>query len=103
MFGMRSSLYMIAGSKTSSPAKVTATPAAYRASEAYATFPRRYQSGSAVDLLLVSSAGALQRYPAPKASCNNRSRSPHSSARTPMQSMPAIGTATAIRTFWCAH
>jgi hypothetical protein len=39
MFGMRSSLYMIAGSKTSSPAKVTATPAAYRASEAYATFP----------------------------------------------------------------
>jgi hypothetical protein len=66
MFGMRSSLYMIAGSKTSSPAKVAATPAAYRASEAYATFPRRYQSGSAVDLLLVSSAGALERYPAAK-------------------------------------
>jgi stage II sporulation protein D len=65
MFGMRSSLYMIAGSKTS-PAKVTATPAAYRPSEAYATFPRRYQSGSAVDLLLVNSTGALQRYPAVK-------------------------------------
>jgi stage II sporulation protein D len=66
MFGMRSSLYTIAGSKTSSPAKVTVTPAAYRPSEAYATFPRRYQSGSAVDLLLVSSTGALQRYPAVK-------------------------------------
>ena len=66
MFGMRSSLYMIAGSRTSS-AKPTATPVVYQPSAAYATFPRRYQSGSAVDLLLVSRTGALQRYPVVRA------------------------------------
>jgi stage II sporulation protein D len=35
----------------------------YKPSAAYATFPRRYQAGSAVDLLLISSTGAPQRYP----------------------------------------
>jgi stage II sporulation protein D len=38
IFGMRSSLYMIAGSSTSSP-KATANPAAYQPRTAYATFP----------------------------------------------------------------
>jgi stage II sporulation protein D len=66
MFGMRSSFYMIAGSRTSST-KPTATGVVYQPSAAYATFPRRYQSGSAVDLLLVSRTGALQRYPVVKA------------------------------------
>jgi hypothetical protein len=61
MFSMRSSLYAIAGGTTAS----SATPRAvvYKPSAAYATFPRRYQAGSAVDLLLISSTGALQRYP----------------------------------------
>jgi stage II sporulation protein D len=65
MFGMRSSLYMIAGSSTSST-KATVSAAVYQPSAAYATFPRRYQAGSAVDLLLVSPTGALQRYPVVK-------------------------------------
>jgi SpoIID/LytB domain protein len=61
MFSMRSSLYAIAGGTTAS----SGTPRAvvYKPSAAYATFPRRYQAGSAVDLLLISSTGALQRYP----------------------------------------
>jgi stage II sporulation protein D len=66
MFGMRSSLYMIAGSRTSST-KPAATAVVYQPSAAYATFPRRYQSGSAVDLLLVNRTGTLQRYPVVKA------------------------------------
>jgi stage II sporulation protein D len=70
IFGMRSSLYMIAGSSTSSP-KATASPAVYQPSTAYATFPRRYQAGSAVDLLLVSPTGALQRYPVVKGLLHN--------------------------------
>lgn len=59
MFGMRSSLYMIAGSRASSP-KLAPTAVVYKRSVAYATFPRRYQSGSGVDLLLVGPTGALQ-------------------------------------------
>jgi stage II sporulation protein D len=65
MFGMRSSLYMIAGSRTSSP-KLAPTAVVYKPSAAYATFPRRFQSGSAADVLLVSPTGALQRYPVVK-------------------------------------
>jgi len=65
MFGMRSSLYMIAGSRASSP-KLAPTAVVYKRSVAYATFPRRYQSGSGVDLLLVGPTGALQRYPVVK-------------------------------------
>jgi SpoIID/LytB domain protein len=64
MFGMRSSLYMIAGSTTTS--SPTPTAVVYEPSAAYATFPRRYQAGSAVDLLLISPTGALQRYPVVK-------------------------------------
>jgi hypothetical protein len=46
MFGMRSSLYMIVGSRMSSP-KLAPTAVVYEPSAAYATFPRRYESGSA--------------------------------------------------------
>ena len=46
MFGMRSSLYMIVGSRMSSP-KLAPTAVVYKPSAAYATFPRRYESGSA--------------------------------------------------------
>jgi stage II sporulation protein D len=53
---------MIAGSRTSSP-KLAPAAVAYKPSAAYATFPRSYESGSAVNLLLVGPAGALQRYP----------------------------------------
>jgi hypothetical protein len=62
---MRSSLYMIAGSRTSSP-KLAPTAVVYKPSAAYATFPHRYESGSAVDLLLVGPAAALKRYPVVK-------------------------------------
>jgi stage II sporulation protein D len=65
MFSMRSSLYMIAGSRTSSP-KLAPTAVVYKPSAAYATFPHRYESGSAVDLLLVGPAAALKRYPVVK-------------------------------------
>jgi hypothetical protein len=65
MFGMRSSLYMIAGSTTTRgpAARALLRTVVYKPAAAYATFPRRYQSGSGVDLLLISPAGALQRYP----------------------------------------
>jgi stage II sporulation protein D len=64
IFGMRSSLYMIAGSSTT-PSPIP-TPVVYKPSAAYATFPRRYKAGSAVDLLLISPTGALLRYPVVK-------------------------------------
>lgn len=64
MFGMRSTLYTVVGSRTATTKP--ATPAVYKPATPYATFPRRYRSGSFVDLLLISPAGALQRYPVVK-------------------------------------
>jgi len=64
MFGMRSSLYMVAGSRTTPSPSLQAV--VYKPAGAYATFPRRYRSDSAVDLLLISPTGALQRYPVVK-------------------------------------
>ena len=64
MFGMRSSLYIVAGSRTMPSPSLQAV--VYKPAGAYATFPRRYRSDSAVDLLLISPTGALQRYPVVK-------------------------------------
>ena len=61
MFGMRSSLYMVVGSRTTPTPSLQAV--VYKPAGGYATFPRRYRSDSAADLLLISPTGALQRYP----------------------------------------
>ncbi len=73
-FGMRSSLYMVRGSRTGgsapppAPAPVpepepTPEPTPIKPGKAYATFPRSYSDRSKTDLLVISRSGDLVRYP----------------------------------------
>ncbi|MBP2415690.1 SpoIID/LytB domain-containing protein [Microlunatus capsulatus] len=64
-FGMRSSLFTVAGASTGGTATPTPPPATVRPGPAYASYPRSYSAASRADLLLVSGS-TLRRYPVTK-------------------------------------
>ena len=61
-FGLRSSLFTLAGSTTSGGGTTTPPPATSMPGPAYASYPRSYSSASKADLAMIN-GGTLGRYP----------------------------------------